>query len=126
TLILSGGTHAADPNSSITGAGQLTVSGGTANLAGLVNINALTISGGTANFNGTEAVSPTLVNFSNGTLGGSSVVTVLNQMNWTGGTMSGSGRTVLEPGATLNIPNPSGVLLNTRTLENSGTALWTG
>ena len=60
-----------------------------------------------------------------GTLGGTSTVTVSNVMNWTGGTMSGSGRTVIAPGATLNINSPSGVFLANRTLEIGGTAIWT-
>ena len=60
-----------------------------------------------------------------GALGGSSTVTVSNVMNWTGGTMSGSGRTVIAPGATLNINSPSVVFLANRTLEIGGTAIWT-
>jgi hypothetical protein len=149
TLMLSGGTHMADASSGITGGGQFTVSGGTANLAGLVSVsgtntfspngtanltgnyictnNTLVISGnGGPNFNGTGIVAPAVVTLSGATLGGSNLVTVLNQMNWTGGTMSGSGRTVIEPGATLNVANPSTVTLSTRALENGGTALWTG
>src|SRR5207302_3903518 len=87
--------------------------------------NTVTISGGTANFSGTGSAMPALLNLSSGTLGGSGVVTVLNQMNWTGGGMNGSGRTVIEAGGTLDIPGSSAVFLNTRTLENGGTVLWT-
>ncbi len=50
-------------------------------------------------------------------------------MNWTGGTMNGSGRTVIQPGATLTIAGFTGyggVYLTTRTLENSGTVVWGG
>ena len=124
TLNLSGGTHTSSGGSSITGAGQLTVSGGTATLAGLVNVSTLTISGGTADFDGTGAVTPAVVNLSGGTLGGSNVVTVGSAMNWTGGTMSGSGRTIIPAGVTLNVANASAVTLG-RTLENGGTVLWT-
>jgi hypothetical protein len=60
------------------------------------------------------------------TLSGSGTVMVSNVMNWTAGTMNGSGRTIISPGATLNIANPSTVSLNTRVLENGGTVLWTG
>jgi len=60
-----------------------------------------------------------------GTLGGASTLTVSNVMNWTGGTMSGSGATVIAPGATLNINGSSGVFLANRTLEIGGTAIWT-
>jgi hypothetical protein len=60
-----------------------------------------------------------------GTLNGTGVLTVNNVMNWTSGTMSGSGRTRIAPGATLNLNN-AGVVMLQRTLENGGTTLWTG
>ena len=127
TLNLSGGTHTSSGGSSITGAGHLTVSGGTATLGGSVNLSGtLIISGGTANFDGTSAVTPAVLTLSGGTLGGSQVVTVCSVMNWTGGTMRGSGRTIIPAGATLNVANASAITLDTRTLENGGTGLWTG
>src|SRR5437016_324000 len=43
-----------------------------------------------------------------------------------GGSINGTGRTVILPGATLTIANPGSVLLTRRTLENGGTTLWTG
>jgi hypothetical protein len=86
----------------------------------------VTISGGTANFSGTGPVSPAIVNLSNGTRDGTSTVTVNSAMNWAGGTMSGSGRTIIPAGAMLNVINPSAVTLNTRTLESVGTVLWSG
>ena len=60
------------------------------------------------------------------TLSGAGAVTIINGMNWTAGTMSGGGRTIIAPGATLNAANPSQVILATRTLENGGTVNWTG
>jgi hypothetical protein len=146
-LILSGGTHTAGGGSIFAGAGQFTVSGGTANLAGLVNVsgsntfsggtanltghyictnNVLTISAGTANFGGTGVVEPAMVTLSNGSLGGNNVVTVRSAMDWTGGAMSGSGRTIIPTGVTLNIANPGVTSLTSRTLENGGTILLTG
>jgi len=147
-LVLSGGTHTAAGGSSITGAGQFRVTGGLfSTLAGLVNVsgsntfsglvnftgnyictnNTVTISGGTANFSGTGLVSPAVLNLSNGgALGGSGTVTVLNAMNWTHGTMSGGGRTIIAAGATLNAAISGVAFLNGRTLENGGTVLWTG
>jgi hypothetical protein len=47
-------------------------------------------------------------------------------MNWTGGTMSGSGRTIIPAGVLLNVANAGAVSLTSRTLENGGTVLWTG
>jgi hypothetical protein len=61
-----------------------------------------------------------------GTRSGPGVLTVNNVMNWRSGYMNGPGRTVIAPGATLHLNNPSAVTLNTGTLENGGTILWTG
>jgi hypothetical protein len=62
----------------------------------------------------------------NGTLGGPGAVTINSLMNWSGGTMSGSGRTIIPVGATLNAAISSSAGLNARTLENGGTVLWMG
>jgi hypothetical protein len=59
-------------------------------------------------------------------LTGPALIMVNNLMNWTGGWMSGSGRTVITPGATLNLANPGTVILSSRVLENGGTILETG
>lgn len=150
TALILSGTHTANASSAIAGSGQLTFTGGTANLAGLVNVsgsntfsggtanftgdyfannNTITISGspgGTANFNGTGVVAPAVLDFSNGTLGGSNLVTVVSRMIWSGGTMNGGGRTVLSPGATLSADIPSLATLSGRTLENGGTIRLTG
>src|SRR2546423_2353034 len=61
-----------------------------------------------------------------GTLGVTGTMTVSTVMNWTGGTMSGSGRTIIPAGATLNAAIPGSASLDSRTLENGGTVLWTG
>jgi immunoglobulin I-set domain protein/List-Bact-rpt repeat protein len=140
------GTHAADAASIITGAGDLIVNGGvTATLAGLVNpsgahtfssgivnlngiyictSNPVTISGATVNFNGASTVAA--VNLSSGTLGGTAVLSIMDTMNWSGGTMSGTGRTLIPAGTSLNLINGAIVTLNTRTLENGGTVIWSG
>jgi len=78
------------------------------------------------NFNGSGAVMLATSSLSSGmTLGGSSMFVVLDEFNWLGGTMSGSGRTVIAAGATFNL-NSSAVhfLSGGRTLENGGTILW--
>jgi hypothetical protein len=56
---------------------------------------------------------------------GSGTVTVSNAMTWYSGTMSGSGRTIIAPGATLTINPSSGPTLS-RPLENGGTVIFTG
>jgi len=63
---------------------------------------------------------------SGGTLSGTNTLTVSNVLNWTGGGMSGGGRTVIAPGATLNLVNTNAVGLWEWTLENGGTVIWTG
>jgi hypothetical protein len=47
-------------------------------------------------------------------------------LNWTSGSMSGTGRTVIPPGATMNLGGPATLFLANRTIENGGTATWTG
>ena len=150
TLNFAAGTFTSSASLSITGAGTLIVSGGTANLAGMVNVSGtnlfsngtanltgnytcignteLDILGGTANFNGSGTVAPNILNL-NGSLGGGQTVTVGSVLNWSGGSMNGSGRTVIQPGAALNIAaftGYGGVYLYDRTLENAGTAVWGG
>jgi hypothetical protein len=145
TLNLVAGTF--NNSGSVTGAGNLVVSGSTATLGGMVNLtgnhtfsggnttvtgdyyctnNTLTISGGTATFSGTGLVQPTTLTLSSGTLGGNQTVTVLGAATWSGGTMSGSGRTVVLPGVTATLNIPGSVSLATRTLENGGMVLWAG
>jgi archaellum component FlaF (FlaF/FlaG flagellin family) len=104
------------------------VSGGVVNLTGdyLCTGSTLVLSGGTANFSGPGTASLAILNFSSGTLGGNSILTVENTMSWTGGMMSGSGRTVLAPEATLDAAIPSSAILRERTLENGGTVVFTG
>src|SRR5205823_4763438 len=60
------------------------------------------------------------------TLTGIGALTVRGNLFWTAGTMSGSGRTILETNATLRLNSPNSVVLNNRTLENGGTTAWTG
>jgi hypothetical protein len=147
TLNLGNGTFSASSGSVISGAGNLTVSGGGQTLAGAVNLggsnvfsggsievtgnyvctnNTMTLSGGTASFDGIGKVSPAVLNLSSGTLTGSNVVTALTSMSWTSGTMAGTGRTVIPSGATLTIANPGTVSFVSRTLDNGGTVICSG
>ncbi|MEO7678330.1 MAG: hypothetical protein ABIV39_16355, partial [Verrucomicrobiota bacterium] len=100
-------------------AGTFTVSSGTLSGSGLYKV-----SGGTLALNtDLDVQNLDLI----ATLDGSGRLTVSNVLNWTAGTMSGSGRTIIAPGATNYINNLSStVFLSTRTLENAGTILWTG
>ncbi len=57
---------------------------------------------------------------------GSGKLTVHGSATWTTGTMSGSGRTILDTTSSLFITNPTAIYLDQRTLENGGTIYWTG
>jgi hypothetical protein len=59
------------------------------------------------------------------TLSGNGTLTLHGTVSWVQGTFSGSGKTVIDTGATLNLANSSQVNLTSRTLENGGTILWT-
>ena len=147
TTLALGGSFTGNP--SITGAGTFEVVGGTSTLGGTVNVsgsnvfnrgsidfigaytctnNVMAFTGGEAYFDGSGTVSPNILNL-NGTLGGGQNVTVTGAMNWTGGTMNGSGRTIISHGATLTLATFTGyggVYQITRTLENGGTVVWGG
>ena len=65
------------------------------------------------------------LNLSNGTLTGNATITVTGNLNWTGGTMAGSGNIVILNGALFNISGgSSGRTVNTRTVNNAGTTVF--
>jgi hypothetical protein len=64
--------------------------------------------------------------FNSPVLTGTATLTVNGAFSWTLGTLSGTGRTILGPAATLNMGNAGSLNLNSRTLENRGIILWTG
>src|SRR5207248_4273770 len=72
------------------------------------------------------------VDFSNGTLSGSGVMTVNGVLSWTGGNMSGSGTTVIPSGGSLVLSGTNSKQLGQRTINNAGTTslsggdLWSG
>jgi phage baseplate assembly protein gpV len=109
----------------ISGGGGLHVSGGTISLADASTSN-LTISGGRLNFD-TGQTFPNLTLSSSGQLGGSGTVTVTDTLTWTGGSMLGSGKTVIAPGATASISNATNnsSFHESRVLENAGTVTHT-
>ncbi len=116
TLILSVGINL-NTGGEIIGPGTLLISGGTANFNTAMNLNTLNIIGGIANFNNPS----TIVNLtlSGGTLGGSGNLTIIGTCNWSSGSMTGTGTTIIQTGAVLNInEGASNYLL--RTLQNDG------
>ena len=102
-LTVSGGT--ATFNVPTSGMEELIVSNG--NFTGttpldLTNLTALTVSGGTANFNATAPLNLTTLTMSGGTLNTASTINIANLLNWTGGTMVGSGVTNANGGLQMN------------------------
>lgn len=73
-------------------------------LGGVSGIQTLAIPGATLTLQ-TEGwvIGNGVLALSSGSLTGSGVLTVTNVMDWTGGTLSGGGATLIAPGATLNI-----------------------
>src|SRR5262249_36497139 len=64
---------------------------------------------------------------SSGALSGSADFTITGTFTWTGGRMSGLGRTIVTPGAVLLIVGDSPCTLGLdRTLENPGDMFWVG
>jgi hypothetical protein len=123
----SGGTFTAEATSLVEWTfGTFTLNGGAQlNGAGLYRINNPGNGFGTALIANTDIVVGNL-DLTSGTLSGSGAITISHAMNWAGGTMSGGGRTLILPGATLNAAVLGSATLNARSLENGGTILWTG
>ena len=66
---------------------------------------------------------------SGGTLGGTGTLTASGAVNWTGGTQTDAGKTVLASGATLSIGGASDVFLRggrTLQIDSGATATWSG
>jgi fibronectin-binding autotransporter adhesin len=135
TAALSGPISGAGTVSFTTGTvnytGTYNVTGGTTVTEGTANFNSgttptsvgpLTISGGTLNFSTGKAIKTTELTQSTGTLTGSDTLTVSKTVTWSGGTESGSGITNAEGGMTLS----GEPFLQTRTMNNTKTAAWTG
>ena len=113
-------TYELDASSSIASAGTVQFSGGTTTVDGSYAANRTTIAGGTAAFN-TDFSGFTLT-MNGGTLTGAGTVTVTDKLEWSGGTMAGTGKTVLASGGTgvfsgTESDNSKGLA---RTLENAG------
>ena len=104
TLSFNGGTHDLAAASSVSGAGIVRFQAGTVNVLGSYNPTKTEITGGTVNFE--APASTTWLDQSGGILGGAGTFTINGPSpasSWTGGTMTGTGTTVLAAGATMNV-----------------------
>jgi hypothetical protein len=86
------------------------------------HVATLKVSGGTLDVANDTTTPYLIVNV--GTLTGTRDVTVTGTMTWTGGTMSGAGRT--RSNGTLTISGPDPKMLDGRLFENAGMATWAG
>jgi autotransporter-associated beta strand protein len=122
TLNLAGGGSSTGTFSVSPGA-FLAFKGGTHYLGGATfgNSGEIDINGATAAFNAATLV-PGTVNFSSGTLSGTGTVTFSGPLTWTNGTMSGSGTQTTNAQGGIIFSGGGDPLLNGRILNNSGTA----
>jgi hypothetical protein len=120
-------TYTLTASSSISGAGTVSFRAGffpqVANILGSFSVGTTQLIGGVANFFGTATTDS--LTMTSGTLGGSGTVTVAGQLAWSGGVMTGPGRTVASGGLTLSGTNAKQLTAG-RTLDNAATAIWTG
>ena len=103
------------------------VTGGTNQAGVLTDEGTLVVSGGSLELaSSTEASSVESLTLDGGTLTGANEIDVSGSLSWTAGSMSGSGKTVLESGATGSIDPGVGnaVALTERELVNEGTLAW--
>ncbi|HEY2841270.1 MAG TPA: hypothetical protein VGJ26_19090, partial [Pirellulales bacterium] len=104
--VVSGALYSFAAGASVTGSGAVEVAGGT------LSVDAST--------------SATNLVLSSGTLTGARDLTVTGGLTWVNGSMTGAGKTIVAPGASLILDlasSPANPLL-ARTLENDGSAVW--
>ncbi len=115
------------PNESVQigvpGGATITHRTGDSAIRSLAANNPLVLSGGTLSVAESSVIADTLD--LSGTLSGEGDVTIVGTLNWSGGKMTGSGRTVIAPGATANLSGSSTITL-ARPLENAGTVNYSG
>jgi filamentous hemagglutinin family protein len=125
-LILASGTRSLTAGSNITGTGTLTNSGATSVLSGalgIVSLGSVRVTGGTLTLNTT---SPTL-NFANaltvsgGTLNGSNDFNANAGLNWTGGSIEGTGVLRTPSTVTSSLGGVAANRLLRRSWDNAGT-----
>jgi hypothetical protein len=125
TLSLSNGGSASG-SFSIAG-GTVSIPGGTFTFldgAQGTGSGTLAITGGTASIPSGASASVQNLALSSGALNGAGSLTVTGQLNWTGGTMSGTGQTVAQ-GALAVVATGAYPTLDGRTLDNQGSATCT-
>lgn len=119
------GTHAL--SGTVTGPGDVSINGGTSTATGTWTVTGTTaLPAGTLVYNGAGTGSTNTLNLSGGNLGGSGTFQINSSGSWTAGTMSGSGTTRIPSGVQLTMSGVAGKTQDQRTLEISGTVLYSG
>jgi len=99
------GTHLLGAASVVTGDGTVRFgSGAIVTVAGTYNVANTVIDLGTVSFDADNSITNLTLGFG-GTLTGSATLTVVGPITWTGGTMTGTGRTVAQSGLAIVGPN---------------------
>src|ERR1035438_5418317 len=106
--------------SSLTSGATLSLTSGPLTISGTATFADLQVSGGTLTLNGASSL--TTLELSGGTLSGTGTQTVTGMLTWSGGTESGTGITNAKGGMTIS----GEPFFDTRTLNNSATATWSG
>ncbi len=132
TLQFAGGDHTLAPASSVSGLGTVLTTAGNAFVgSGTYDLGTTTLQSGNLALNTTGAGDTTPAktgdfNESGGSLSGGDRLDVSGNLNWTGGTMSGSGETRLLTSGAGTFDGNFKQLANTRTFRNQATINWNG
>ena len=119
-----------DNSTTVNNAGTLEVDSSNAvilNAATINNSGTIHVNGGTLNTNVDRDLGG-VINISGGSsfLGGDGIATLTGTVNWIDGGFTGSGDTIIAPGAHLNISGSSDKGYRNHTIVNEGTTTWTG
>jgi hypothetical protein len=116
--------HSMSAGSTVNGGGAVIFSAGNASIDASYNVGRTDVNNASVTF--FRSASTGTLNFSSGSLGGNSTITVTNLLVWTGGSMSGAGVTVVAATASAQLTGSSTKALVGRTFNNFGAALWSG
>jgi hypothetical protein len=105
---------------SLTAGAPLSMSAGPLTITGAASLSDLSVTSGTITLSGTSSTAT--LELSAGTLNGAGTLSVSGLITWSGGTQGGAGVTNANGGMTIS----SEPFLDTRTLNNTGTATWNG
>jgi hypothetical protein len=123
-LNFNNGTHVLSGGITVSGAGELRVTGASVVITGTLDgLATARVTAGSAAFDVVQPVSVSQLLLQGGTLSGTGTMNVTNQFTWGGGTLRGTGLTQLNLTASASFEAGTKVLLE-RTLVIGGAATW--